>query len=295
MLIGNFNALTAVYRLHFANLIVLHGADAEDAEQVVRVDGAFDQLVAGAHVVALGDLELAAVVDRILLGFALAVVGGDDQLAALLAVLRHAHDTADFRQRGFPLGLSGFEELFDAGKTLGNVLAGRNAAGVEGTHGKLRARLADGLRGDDADRFAHIDQTAVRHVRAVAARADAVLALAGQNRTDHDLFDAGRGDLLGLIMGDQLVLRHNQLAGRGIVHVLGGHAAADALLELLDALAVRRDVAHLLAADVLAAALEAVDLADDDLLRHVHQTAGHVTGVGGTQSGIGQRFTGAVG
>ena len=29
---------------------------------------------------------------------------------------------------------------------------------VEGTHGELRARLADGLRGDDADRFAELDQ-----------------------------------------------------------------------------------------------------------------------------------------
>ena len=45
---------------------------------------------------------------------------------------------------------------------------------------------------------------------------------------------------------------------------------------------------------VLVAAGEAVALADDDLLRNVHQTAGQIAGVCGTQSGIGQRLTGAV-
>ena len=40
---------------------------------------------------------------------------------------------------------------------------------------------------------------------------------------------------------------------------------------------------------------EAVGLAHDDLLRHVHQTAGQVARVGGTKRGIGQRLAAAVG
>ena len=56
------------------------------------------------------------------------------------------------------LGLPGLEHFFHAGQTLRDILAGGHAAGVEGTHGELRARLADGLRGDDAHRFAHIHQ-----------------------------------------------------------------------------------------------------------------------------------------
>ena len=46
--------------------------------------------------------------------------------------------------------------------------ARRRAADVERAHGELRARLADGLRGDDADRFAHFDHAAGRQVAAVA-------------------------------------------------------------------------------------------------------------------------------
>jgi hypothetical protein len=34
---------------------------------------------------------------------------------------------------------------------------------------------------------------------------------------------------------------------------------------------------------------------DDDVLRHVHQLAGHVAGVGGLERGIGQTLAGAVG
>ena len=37
-------------------------------------------------------------------------------------------------------------------------LTGRDAAGVERTHGELRAGFADGLGGDDADRQAFLDE-----------------------------------------------------------------------------------------------------------------------------------------
>ena len=43
-----------------------------------------------------------------------------------------------------------------------------DAADVERTHGELRAGFADGLRGDDADRFAELDDLAGREVAAVA-------------------------------------------------------------------------------------------------------------------------------
>ena len=73
------------------------------------------------------------------------------------------------------LRLAAFEQLLNAGKTLCNILCARDTAGVEGTHGQLRTRLADGLGGDDADRLADRDRLAVGQVGAVAFRADAVL------------------------------------------------------------------------------------------------------------------------
>src|SRR5512143_1245759 len=48
------------------------------------------------------------------------------------------------------------------------------AADVERTHGQLRARLADRLRRDDADRLAEVDHVTARQVAAVAADADAL-------------------------------------------------------------------------------------------------------------------------
>ena len=70
----------------------------------------------------------------------------------------------------------------------------RRAADVEGAHRQLRARLADRLGGDDADRLAHVDRRAARQVAAVAGGADAVRRFAGQHRADLHLLDAGGGD-----------------------------------------------------------------------------------------------------
>ena len=159
---------------------------------------------------------------------------------------------------------------------------------------QLRAGLADGLRGDDAHGLADVDQLAVGHVGAVAARAHAGGRLAGQHAAHGDFLDSGRADAVGDVVVDQLVDVDDDLAGRGIDHVLGGHAAADAVVEGLDDVVAVADVADLEAAHLLAMGGEAVHFADDVLLRHVHQAAGHVARVGGTQGGIGQRLAGAV-
>ena len=66
-------------------------------------------------------------------------------------------------------------------RLLGNARC--RTADVEGTHGELRARLADRLGGDDADRFADLDQLAAGQVAAVAAAADAAARFAGQHRS----------------------------------------------------------------------------------------------------------------
>ena len=68
--------------------------------------------------------------------------------------------------------------------------ARRRAADVERAHRQLRARLADRLRGDDADRLAELDQPAGGEVAAVAALAHAAAGRAGQHRADADLLDA---------------------------------------------------------------------------------------------------------
>jgi hypothetical protein len=46
---------------------------------------------------------------------------------------------------------------------------------VEGTHGQLRARLTDRLRGDNADSLTHVDRRTTRKVAAVAGAAHAAV------------------------------------------------------------------------------------------------------------------------
>ena len=67
MLVADVNALEAVDTLDLLQQIVLDCADALDLEQIVRVDTAFRQLIAGFDAHAVDDLDTGTVRDRIFL------------------------------------------------------------------------------------------------------------------------------------------------------------------------------------------------------------------------------------
>ncbi len=129
--------------------------------------------------------------------------------------------------------------------------AARGAADVEGPQRELGARLADGLRGQDADRLAHVHHVHGGQVAAVAHPADAAPGLAGEDRADLDLLDPGVVDRVGDVLVDQLAGLDQELGIAVLVqlvrieHVLARHAAENALAERLDdvlALLERRDL-----------------------------------------------------
>ena len=97
------------------------------------------------------------------------VVGDDRDGPLALLVLPDAHDARALGEERRTLRGTGLEELDDAREAVGDVLT-RDATGVEGTHGELRARLTDRLGGDDADRLAELDELAGGEHRAVAER-----------------------------------------------------------------------------------------------------------------------------
>ena len=166
--------------------------------------------------------------------------------------------------------------------------SGGRATDVERTHGELRAGFADGLRGDDTDRFAALDQSAGGQVAAVAELADAALGFAGQHRTDLHALDTGGLNLVGQILGDFVVDLDDDAAF--VVHLIfESHAADDAVAQRLDDFARFDD-----RLDVDAVAGAAIGLGDDHVLRHVAQAAGQVAGIGGLERGIGQALTRAV-
>ena len=142
--------------------------------------------------------------------------------------------------------------------------AAGHTADVERTQGQLRTRLADGLRGDDADDLALLNHAGRGQVAAVALRADAAARLAGQHRTDlHRLqrrFLDGFGDRL----GDLLAGLADHLARQRMDHVVQSHTAQDTVVEGLHHVVVALD-----GRSRQAAQRAAILLVDDDVLRHV--------------------------
>ncbi len=87
-----------------------------------------------------------------------------------------------------------------------------------------------------------------------------------------------------------VILGDEHLAGAGLHMSMDGIAAMDALGKGLDDLAVLLDLATSMPSVVPQSSSRMMTS-----WRHVDQTAGQVTGVGGTQSRIGQALTGASG
>src|SRR5205085_10811899 len=210
-------------------------------EQLRGVERALVQRVAGLDVVAGLDQQAGAARELVLLRLRILLRRHrlDRHLRATLRVL-DVHLAADLRETSRTLRVAGLEDLDDAREAVRDVRAG-DTAGVERPHRQLRARLADRLRGDDADRVADLRHLARGKERAVARLAHARLRAALQHRANgggealgvlaelfDDLAQARHRDLLALL-GDE---RLRRLARRErLVGVLRHDAAGDALVQ----------------------------------------------------------------
>ena len=198
------HALAAVDLLHLVDQVLLHGPRAEDAQHLLRVDRAGDELLADLDVLAVLDQQARALGDGVgeLLG---AVVRGHDDLrprSVSSIVTRPATSAIG----ATPLGVRASNSSWTRGRPW-VMSSPRHTTGVEGAHRQLGAGLADRLGGDDADRLADVDELAGGQRAAVAPGAGADLGLAGQDRADLDLLDAG---------GDQRVDEHVADVGAGL-------------------------------------------------------------------------------
>src|SRR5207248_7018109 len=155
-------------------------------------------------------------------------------------------------------------------------------------HGELRARFADGLRGDNAGGLAQFHHASGSEVAAVTHDADTTLGFAGKHGADLHPLDTAGLDGIGQLFGD-LVVDINDDAAFVVLDLLQRDAADDAVAQRLNDLARLHD-----GADVDAIECAAISLADDDVLGHVHQAAGEVAGVGGLKRRIRQPLSGAV-
>ena len=200
VLVVDRHTLGPVDLLDLLDEVDLHLAGALDAQHLVRVGRALQQLLADLDVVAVGEQTLRAVVvlehlqplapgELVVHDLFAPVVGNDGDLVELVALLQ-TDPPGDVGDRGTVTRNAGLEQLLHAGQTTDDVLTAGHTTLVEGTHRQLRAGLTDGLRGHDADGLADVDQLAGRHRTAVAHRADAGARRAGQHGADLHLGDA---------------------------------------------------------------------------------------------------------
>ncbi len=274
-LLGDGRAFLDVLELHRAGVF---GHDRAGVRVPAR------QLRAGLDRLAVVDQQQGTV--RQLVAFALTteVIGhdqlgrtrDDDLLALGVGDVAHVAGESD---RAGGLGLH----------PAGCCRSRRRTADVEGPHRQLRAGLADRLCGNDADRLAGVDHAAATEVATVALRAQTIAGLAGQRRAHLDFIDAKALDQVDCILVQQAARLDHRLLRLRIHHVLGAHAAEDALAQGLDHLATLDEGFH-----VEAFAGAAVVLDHHQILGHIDQAAGKVTRVRGLQRGIGQTLTGAV-
>src|SRR5271154_3761585 len=276
---------------HFVHLLF----DREAGPQIVKLHGAsgfgedregeripFGENLAVGDVFAVHDAETGAVHDVVALLLAVlfvhdgdeaSAVHGDGSAAAALDELE-VHELDDTVVARFERG------------TLGN--AGGGSADVECTHRQLSAGFADGLRGDDADRFAELNHAPGGEVAAVAESANSAAGFAGEHGTDTYAFDTGGLHLVGEVFGDFLVDVDDDRALE-VLDLVERDAADDAVAQRLDFDAGFDDGFD---EDTVRGA--AVALIDDDVLRHVNEAASEVAGIGGLERRIGQALTRAV-
>src|SRR5215831_5346344 len=120
VLVVDVDALQAVDLLHGVDEIGLRVLFAEDGENVVRIERAVNERLAGAHVFALLHIDVRAAGNGVFLHGA-SIFAFDVNLALPLGDFAVLHDAVDFADDGRIARLARFEEFDDARQTTGNV------------------------------------------------------------------------------------------------------------------------------------------------------------------------------
>ena len=135
MLVVDVDALQPVDFLNRIDQVGLRVLFAEDGQQIVRVERAVNERLAGADVLAFLHVDVHAARDGVFL-HRLAILALDVDLALALGDFAVLHDAVDFADDRGVAGLARFEEFDDARETAGDVL------GLGGLARNLREHVA---------------------------------------------------------------------------------------------------------------------------------------------------------
>ena len=164
------------------------------------------------------------------------------------------------------------------------------ATDVERAHRQLRARLANGLRRDDAHRLADVNHMTAGEIAPVAHRAHAMTRIARDRRPHPDLVHAQIFQTF-----DPGFVQHRagfdeQRLAVASVHVVRDHPAEHPRAEHLDDVAALDQRRH-----DQPVARTAIDVGHHKILRNIDQPAREVTRVRGLQRRVGQALARTVG
>src|SRR5208283_2111821 len=255
-------------------------ADFSEDGKGVRIP--LDQNLTKLYRPAFHDLDLGAIHNRIALAFASLLVHHRNR-----ALTIHDHQVASLRLHRL--------QVDEANQTVALGIEARllrnsrrRASDVEGAHGELRSRFADGLRRDHTGGLAQFNQSPGGEIASVAHDANAAPGLTSEHRADLYPLDTGGLNCPGEIFRDLVIHVDHDLAFI-VLDLLERYAAHDTVAQRLNDFAGFDDTGD---EDSVHGA--AVVFADDHVLRDVHQTARQVTRVGRLQSRVGQALAGAV-
>src|SRR5690606_30430850 len=183
---------------------------------------------------------------------------------------------------------AGFKQFLNSGQTSGNITAGSNTTGVEGSQGQLCTRFTDGLGGNNTNSRAKFDHFAPTKVGAITTGTNAVNEFTGQWRTHKDLVNISGNDLIDQIFRDQIVAFCEDFPGFRVNKAGSQKTSNKAISERLTGNIIG-------SVDPNAFFGAAIFIIDNDILGNVHQTAGQITSFCRTQSRICQTFSGTMG
>ena len=157
---------------------------------------------------------------------------------------------------------------------------------MEGTHGQLGTRLADGLRSNHTHSLAVVDQTTTTQIAAVAHGAQTKACFAVQGGADFDFVNAQHFEFVDQVFVEHRASFRQHSACFWMHDVFSRHATQDTFTQRFDHLTTFDDSAH-----DLSVAGAAIHVGHHQVLGHVDQTTCQVARVRCLQRGIGQTFT----
>ena len=144
------------------------------------------------------------------------------------------------------------------------------------------------MGGHNTHRHTTLHRTAAGQINAVTFSTDTLTQLAGHGRVDQHLFNTSLIDGITQFFAVKLSFLDDNLAGSRVGNSVGRITAKDPFTQ-------RLFTKIICFAHPNAVIRFAILIHNDDILGHVHQTAGQIAGIGRTQRGVGQTFARPVG